>query len=179
VDGIYKTNTKLSLNFWRKASNWETWGLLETNIQYCTTGCKDGDWIKLVQDSCRIVFVLQCSKLHPFLPCVCSTPTLKSFPLKIHYNIIIPSTSFFPKCWKLIRMKEKIRLQNKLERYRFLTRNGPILSSGKGRAMAQAVSRLPPTVEARIRFWVSPCGICGGQSGIGTDFSLSTSVFPC
>jgi hypothetical protein len=48
-----------------------------------------------------------------------------------------------------------------------------------GRAMAQAVSRRPPTAEARFRSRVSPCGICGGQSGIGTGFSASTSVFPC
>jgi hypothetical protein len=48
-----------------------------------------------------------------------------------------------------------------------------------GRAMAQAVSRRPPTAEDRVRSRVSPCGICGGQSGIGTSFSPSTSVFPC
>jgi hypothetical protein len=48
-----------------------------------------------------------------------------------------------------------------------------------GRAMAQAVTRRPPTAEARVRSRVSPCGICGGQSGTGTGFSPSTSIFPC
>jgi hypothetical protein len=48
-----------------------------------------------------------------------------------------------------------------------------------GRAMAQAVSRRPPTAEARVRSRNSPCGICGGQSGTGTGFPTSTSVFPC
>jgi hypothetical protein len=40
-----------------------------------------------------------------------------------------------------------------------------------GCTMAQAVSRRPPTAEARVRSWFSQCGICGGQSGTGTGFS--------
>jgi hypothetical protein len=48
-----------------------------------------------------------------------------------------------------------------------------------GRAMPHAVSRRPLTTEARVRSRVNPCGICGGQSGTGTGFSPSNSVFPC
>jgi hypothetical protein len=47
-----------------------------------------------------------------------------------------------------------------------------------GRAMAQAVSRRPSIAEARVRFRVSPCGVCGGQSGAGTGFSPSCRFSP-
>jgi hypothetical protein len=46
-------------------------------------------------------------------------------------------------------------------------------------AMAQVVSRRPLTTEARVRARVNSCVICGGQSGTGTGFSPSSSVFPC
>jgi hypothetical protein len=44
--------------------------------------------------------------------------------------------------------------------------------------MAQAVSRQPLTDEARVRARINPCGIRGGQSGTGTEFSLSSSFSP-
>jgi hypothetical protein len=43
--------------------------------------------------------------------------------------------------------------------------------------MAQVVSRQPLTMDSRVRTWVNPCGICGGQSGTEIGFSLSSSVF--
>jgi hypothetical protein len=49
----------------------------------------------------------------------------------------------------------------------------------RGRAMAQAVSRWPVTSEARVHVRVSPCGICGGQSGTRSEFSPSFSGFCC
>lgn len=45
--------------------------------------------------------------------------------------------------------------------------------------MVQAVSRFPFTAEARVQSQVHPRGICGGQSGPGTGFTQSSSVFPC
>jgi hypothetical protein len=43
--------------------------------------------------------------------------------------------------------------------------------------MAQAVSHRPLTKEALVLVRVNQCGISGGQSSIGTGFSLSSSVF--
>jgi hypothetical protein len=46
-------------------------------------------------------------------------------------------------------------------------------------AIAQADSRWTLTADARVHAPVSPCGICDGQSGTGTGFSPSSSVFAC
>jgi hypothetical protein len=58
-------------------------------------------------------------------------------------------------------------------------KRGSDMAYWRGRAMAQAVSRRPLTAESRIRARVNPCGICDGESGTGTGFSPSSSVFPC
>jgi hypothetical protein len=43
--------------------------------------------------------------------------------------------------------------------------------------MAHAVSWLPLTIEAQVRFQASPCVAYGQESGIGMGFSLSMA-FP-
>jgi hypothetical protein len=43
--------------------------------------------------------------------------------------------------------------------------------------MAEAVSHWPLTTEVSIHAHVSPCGICGGQSGTRTKFLPSSLVF--
>ena len=45
-----------------------------------------------------------------------------------------------------------------------------------GRAMFQAVSCLLITAETGGRYRLSPCEICGGNSGTGTGFSQITSI---
>jgi hypothetical protein len=42
----------------------------------------------------------------------------------------------------------------------------------------KAVSCQPLNAKAWVCAWVSPRGICGGQSDSGTGFSLRSSVFP-
>jgi hypothetical protein len=51
--------------------------------------------------------------------------------------------------------------------------------AGLGRAMAQAVSCRFLTAKAQFCAVVSPCGICGEQSGTRTGFSPSSSILPC
>jgi hypothetical protein len=53
-----------------------------------------------------------------------------------------------------------------------------IISSLRGHAIAHVVSRWFLSAEARLRFQASPCGVCDGQGGTGTDVSSSTSAFP-
>lgn len=53
----------------------------------------------------------------------------------------------------------------------------PLIARPRGRA--HAVSRRAVTAEARVQSQISPCGICGGESGSGRGFSLCTSIFPC
>jgi hypothetical protein len=45
--------------------------------------------------------------------------------------------------------------------------------------MAQVVRDWPLTTKAQVHAWLSPRGICGGQSGTRTGFSLSSSLLPC
>jgi hypothetical protein len=45
--------------------------------------------------------------------------------------------------------------------------------------MAHVLSRRLLTAEARDPSQTSPCGICGGQSSIGTGGFPSNSIFPC
>jgi hypothetical protein len=52
------------------------------------------------------------------------------------------------------------------------------LINSDGCAMAQVVSRQPLTAEARVQSRVSPCEICGGQSGTGTGYSPSCQFSP-
>jgi hypothetical protein len=45
--------------------------------------------------------------------------------------------------------------------------------------MARVVSCRPLTVEVRVLAVVSPCEICGGQSGTVTGFFSKFFSFPC
>jgi hypothetical protein len=45
--------------------------------------------------------------------------------------------------------------------------------------MSQTVSCQPLTAKVWVQSEPSLCEICGAQSGTGTDFSASTSAFPC
>jgi hypothetical protein len=99
-----------------------------------------------------------------------------AFTVKFGHSYVLATTIFqtaseLPYCAELPHCAEK---KNAFS----MSPNGAHLRTHVGRVMAQAVSRRPPTAEPRVRCLVSPCGICGGQSGIGTGFSPNSSVFP-
>jgi len=44
--------------------------------------------------------------------------------------------------------------------------------------MAEAACCWPLTTLAQVQSWATTCGTCCGRNGTGTDFSLSTKIFP-
>ena len=46
-------------------------------------------------------------------------------------------------------------------------------------SISQAATRVPFTADVRFLSKTFPCGICGGQSDIGTSSSPSNTVFLC
>jgi hypothetical protein len=48
----------------------------------------------------------------------------------------------------------------------------------EGCALARTVSRWLLTVKTQVQCQSSPCGICGGHTGLGADFFLRTSLLP-
>jgi hypothetical protein len=47
-----------------------------------------------------------------------------------------------------------------------------LCSIAEDRAMDQVGRRQPFTAEAQVRYYASPCGICGQQNGTGTGLFL-------
>jgi hypothetical protein len=78
-----------------------------------------------------------------------------------HLASQITAKAVFVTCeseWTLCRERERLKL--------FLC-----LTEYQGRTIPQDVSPRLPTAAARVPAQVRPCGICGGQSGSGADFS--------
>jgi hypothetical protein len=64
-------------------------------------------------------------------------------------------------------MYEMVTIDNSIE----------IIKYAKVNQMAEAIIRRNLTAVVQFRTRVTPCGICGGQSGTGTGFS--PEFFPC
>jgi hypothetical protein len=83
-------------------------------------------------------------------------------------------TNLYPPTWMCLALLPCSSLSSL-----FLSLSSLFVFAFKDRAMAEAFSRRPLTGKARIRSQASPCEIYGGQSGAGTGFSPSSSVFRC
>jgi hypothetical protein len=103
-----------------------------------------------------------------------------------HYHSICSNTNFIEMCKNTVELYIILNLLPQRFVFDIISTwkltfysTSFIVSSMCGHAMAQAVSRQPLTAESRVRARFNPCGICGEQSGTGTGFSPSSSVFPC
>jgi hypothetical protein len=78
------------------------------------------------------------------------------------------------------KIAQKMKLPNtfviKPEYWKVTGKNCCVLTVVNGRAVAEAVSRWLPTAAARVRVRAA-CGVCGGQSSIGSGF-LRVLRFP-
>ena len=111
--------------------------------EYCTVS-----WLRQTPDA-----VSSSSKVHVQK----FSALLTQYVTRLQFHSSLPTT--------------QLQLQSRPHKFAYNVRRVPInarcFQVQKGRAMAQAVSRRPPTAEARVRSQVNPCGICGGQSGTG------------
>jgi hypothetical protein len=126
-------------------------------------------WLDSNHVSLVSIWSFRCN--HCTVACVCPRDIVDTFTRgkKKNVNITYKKSVFWPE----IKIRSVVCTKIKQSGFRLGWENSkPWVSYG--RAMAQAVSRRPLTAQARV----SPFGICGAQSGIGTGFFPEYFCFP-